>query len=376
VASSPNARRVARQLGVDLAQVSGTGPGGRITSEDVEAHAARPPSPPSPAPAAAGAGTTAAPPAAPAAPAGPTAPPSSPIARKLAERLGVALASVAGSGPGGRITRQDVEAAVRTGGATAAAPAASAAPVDAAGATATAPVARPGPRPGDRIRLTGMRGTIATRMHESLRSMAQLTVGMEVAADRLVALRDQLRDDWADDPDRRLPTYTDFVLRAVASALGEHPLLNAAVTTDAVELASEVHLGLAVALDHGLVVPVIRSADQLSLADIAVESARLSTAAREGRLGPDDLAGGTFSVTSLGSYDIDFFTPVVNPPNVAILGVGRLRDGVAWDGDLPRRARQLTLSLTFDHRAVDGAPAAAFLATVRDLLERPGRLLT
>ena len=174
-----------------------------------------------------------------------------------------------------------------------------------------------------------MRGTIATRMHESLQTMAQLTLGMEVDADRLVALREQLREDWSGDADRRLPSYTDFVLRAVATALGEHPLLNARVTAQAVELEPEVHVGLAVALDHGLVVPVIRFTDQLSLADIAVESARLSAAARDGRLSMDDLAGGTFSVTTLGSYDVDFFTPVINPPNVGILGVGRLRDGVA-----------------------------------------------
>jgi pyruvate/2-oxoglutarate dehydrogenase complex dihydrolipoamide acyltransferase (E2) component len=220
-----------------------------------------------------------------------------------------------------------------------------------------------------------MRGTIARRMHESLRDMAQLTLTMDVEADRLVALRDQLRDDWEGDAERRAPTYTDFIVKAVAVALRDHPRLNARVTEQAVELLTEVHVGLAVALDSGLVVPVLRHTDELSLSEVALETARLSGAAREGALGLDDFEGGTFSVTTLGSYGVDAFTPVVNPPNVGILGVGRLRDDVGWDGDQPRRVRRLTLSLTFDHRAVDGAPAAEFLAAVRDLLEHPSRLL-
>jgi pyruvate dehydrogenase E2 component (dihydrolipoamide acetyltransferase) len=150
--------------------------------------------------------------------------------------------------------------------------------------------------------------------------------------------------------------------------------LNARVSEAGIELLPEVHVGLAVALDDGLVVPVIRDADRRPLREIAVESARLAAAARGRTLLPDDLAGGTFSVTSLGMYDVDFFTPIVNPPNVAILGVGRIHDALGWDGDRPLRQRRMTLSLTIDHRAVDGAPAAAFLGTVRDLLE-PYRLL-
>jgi len=132
---------------------------------------------------------------------------------------------------------------------------------------------------------------------------------------------------------------------------------------------------MAVALDEGLVVPVIRDADAIPLKELAETSSRLASAAREGRLGLDDMAGGTFSVTALGMAGIDFFTPVINPPNVAILGVGRIRDGVAWDGDRPVKQQQMTLSLTIDHRVVDGAPGAAFLNTVRELLESPYRLL-
>jgi pyruvate dehydrogenase E2 component (dihydrolipoamide acetyltransferase) len=122
-------------------------------------------------------------------------------------------------------------------------------------------------------------------------------------------------------------------------------------------------------------VPVVRAADRLPVRDLAAETARLVAAARAGSLGPDDVAGATFSVTALGADGVDFFTPILNPPNVAILGIGRIRDGVRWDGDRPVRQQVLTLSLTVDHRVVDGAPGAAFLATVRALLEAPYRLL-
>ncbi len=355
---SPNARRVARDLGVDVGRVTGTGPAGRITSEDVLAHAATQVQDPA------------------AAAAEPTRLLASPIARKLADRLGVDLSGVLGTGPGGRITREDVEGSVGTAAAASGghpAPSSTAVgPTQPSGSTA------PGAAPGvsDSIRLIGMRGTIAKRMHESLQQMAQLTIGMEVRADRLVKLRDQLKKDWSGDAGRRIPSYTDFVLKASALALREHPLLNAQVTDTAIELLTEIHVGLAVALDNGLVVPPLRNADALSLADIAAEAYRLATSARDGALAMDELVGGTFSVTTLGSEGVDLFTPVINPPNVAILGVGRIRDGVRWKGDKPKKSQQVTLSLTFDHRAVDGVPAARFLASIRDLLERPTRLLS
>jgi pyruvate dehydrogenase E2 component (dihydrolipoamide acetyltransferase) len=147
------------------------------------------------------------------------------------------------------------------------------------------------------------------------------------------------------------------------------------MTEEAITVAADINIGLAVALDDGLVVPVITNADRLSLHDIAMESSRLAEAARTNALGPDDFAGATFSITSLGTSGVHFFTPIINPPNVAILGVGTIRDDTAWDGDRPRLTRRMTLSLTIDHRAVDGAPGAAFLGTVRDLLEAPYRLL-
>jgi pyruvate dehydrogenase E2 component (dihydrolipoamide acetyltransferase) len=219
-----------------------------------------------------------------------------------------------------------------------------------------------------------MRGAIAKRMHASLQEMAQLTHGYEVRMDGVADLRARLKEEWA-DTGQAVPTLNDFVVRAAALALREHPLLNATVREDGVHLLEQIHVGLAVAVPDGLVVPVIRDAADRSLSGLAGVTRELAGAARAGTLRLDQLEGATFVVTSLGGYGVDMFTPVIYPGNVAILGVGRLRDGVAWEGDRPLRTRVLTLSLTFDHRAVDGAPAAEYLRTVDRLLQRPLRLL-
>lgn len=332
IAASPMARRLAKEAGLALDSITGTGPRGRITEEDV-LRANQAPSTPASAEVVA-----------------------SPVARRLAETLGVNLAKVRGSGPGGRITKEDVEAA----------------------ASSPATPAPPSPAPaqhaaGEVIPLRAMRRTIAQRMHSSLQEMAQLTMAMEVDMSDCVKLRAQLVDEWSGESIR--PTYTDLVIKAVAKALRQHPLLNSTLAADGIALHPNVHVGMAVAVEEGLVVPVIRDADAVPLKDLARESARLAAAARSGGLTMDEMSGGTFSVTALGMAGIDFFTPVINPPNVAILGVGRIHDAVAWEGDRPVRVRQMTLSLTIDHRVVDGAPGAAFLGLVRDLLEAPYRLL-
>ncbi|MER6283093.1 2-oxo acid dehydrogenase subunit E2 [Streptomyces sviceus] len=328
--SSPNARRVAAAADVDLTAVRGTGPGGRIVSEDVEDFLAALPG---------DLGTLV--------PSGDT--PASPLVRKLAKERGIDLSGINGTGPGGRIRRADLESVI---------PAPEAAPA----------------RSSEVIPLTGMRGTIARRMHASLQEMAQLTHGYEVRMDAVVSLRDRLKEEWADS-DLPVPSVNDFLLKAAALALCEHPLLNATVREDGIHLLDEVHLGFAVAVPGGLMVPVIEDAVALPLPEIARRSRSLAQAAREGRISPAQLEGATFTVTSLGGYGVDFFTPVINPGNVAILGVGRLRDGVEWVDDRPLRTRVLTLSLTFDHRAVDGAPAAEYLRSVGELLSKPLRLL-
>ncbi len=330
VVASPNARRRAGELGVALATVIGTGPGGRIVSEDVEEAAA----------------------------VGGSADAEarnalvSPVARALAERLGHDPGAIAGSGPGGRVMLDDVIAA--------------------GGSGARVPIHAAADRVDQIVPITGKRAVIAERMHASLTEMAQLTLTTDATVDRLVKLRRALRDEWGD----AAPGYTDFVLLAVARALRTHPRCNAMISDGAIHVLAGVHVGLAVSVDDGLMVPVVRDADRCSLVELAAETTRLSAAARSGKLGLDELEGGTFSVTSLGAHGIDAFTPVVNPPNVAILGVGRIRDDVRWkSAKKARRRRALTLSLTIDHRALDGAPAADFLATVRSSLEAPHQLL-
>lgn len=349
--ASPNAKRVAKEQGVDLGAVRGTGPGGRIVSEDVEgALAERAAAPASPQPV-----------AAPAPPAAEEPPPggfASPLVRRHAAQGGVDLSQVRGSGLGGRIRRADVDAVAR---------AAQSAPA------AAAPVAV-GPRAGDVIPLTGMRGAIARNMHASLQEMAQLTHGYEAEVGDLLALREQLKREW-DGTGLRVPTINDFVVRAAAHALVEHPILNATVRDGAIHLLEEISVGVAVAVPDGLVVPVVRNADRRVLVDIAQETRSLAEAARTGKLSLAQMEGATFVVSSLGSYGVDFFTPVVNPGNTGILGVGRVRDGVRWVGEVPTRTQVLTLSLSFDHRAVDGAPAAEFLKTLSGLLARPLLLL-
>lgn len=226
-------------------------------------------------------------------------------------------------------------------------------------------------KPGDKIRLSGMRGIIAQRMHASLQEMAQLTHGFEVRMDAVVAVRAKLKER-----DSSPPGIGDFIVRAAALALREHPLLNATVEEKHIVLFEEINIGLAVAVPNGLMLPVITNAADRSIAELGAESKRLAEACREGTISADEMAGATFSVTSLGGYGVDMFTPIVTPGTVAILGVGRLRDGVEWDGDTAKRTRVLTLSLSFDHRAVDGAPAAEYLQTVGKLLLHPDELLS
>jgi len=274
------------------------------------------------------------------------------MARRLARELGVDLAGVGGTGPGGRITKEDVERAA-----------------------APPPSDKPEFVPGeDRvIPLRAMRKTIAKRMFESLQTSAQLTMDMDVNMDDAVKLRTQLIDEWQDEGLR--PTYTDLVIRASAKALSKHPNVNSVYGETEITLRGDINVGMAVALDEGLIVPVIRHADQLTMKQLVKESARLASAARDGTLTPDDLHDGTFTVSALGMFGVDSFTPIINAPQSGILGVNRIREGVRWESATPRKTQEMRLSFTWDHRVLDGAPAALFLGTVRDLLEAPYRLL-
>jgi pyruvate dehydrogenase E2 component (dihydrolipoamide acetyltransferase) len=221
---------------------------------------------------------------------------------------------------------------------------------------------------GTLVPLAGMRATIADRMHASLQSMAQLTLVTTVDVTELVAYRQRL-------PGEPRPSYTDMVVKAAALALREHPGANSTLEGDAIRLLPDIHVGIATDIAGGLVVPVVRNADTKTLRQIASESASLVRRAREGDLRIEEVTGGTFTVSSLGGRGIDAFTPIVNPPEAAILGVGRIVEQPARGSDGGLVWRQvMTLSLTIDHRVIDGAPGAALLATITTLLHDPHNL--
>jgi pyruvate dehydrogenase E2 component (dihydrolipoamide acetyltransferase) len=283
--------------------------------------------------------------------------PASPLARRLAEEAGIDLSQVEGTGPGGRILQEDVERAIAARREASAAPAAAA------------------PAAGRTIPFKGVRRTIGERMHESLQAMAQLTITMEVDVTEAGRMCQELSARWQAEPAGGVSvTYTHAILKAAALALAEHPRLNSTLEGDVIRLLDEVNVGVAVALDEGLIVPVLREADRKPLRQIAVEARELSEKARQGTLTVDEVTGGTFTVTTLGMYDVDVFTPIVNPPQCAILGVGRVKEVPVFEGDQVVRRSVLNLSLSFDHRVVDGAPAADFLRRVKHYLEQPDLL--
>ncbi len=294
-----------------------------------------------PAPAAAPARKAAGAPAGAAAGAGGAEVLASPAAKRRARELGVDIAQVPPAAPNKRITTDDVEA------------------------FADLHAAVPGAA-GRVVPFEGIRRIVAERLTESLRTMAQVTVSREVQVGGLVAHRRELAPGFEAATGIRL-TYTDLLIETVASLLPEHALLNATLTDEGIVVAEAVHMGVAVALEDGLIVPVIRDVGTRPLGEIARERARLADKAQAGTLTLDEVEGGTFTISNLGAYGADAFTPIVNPPQCAILGVGRIVDRpTAVDGRVSV-CPTMWLSLTFDHRIVDGAPAAQFL---RQLAER------
>jgi len=312
--ASPSVRRLARQHGIDLRKVRGTGPGGRISADDL-----------SPQPASRERER-------------PEQPRSSPRARRVARELGIDWTTIAGSGRNGRVRERDV----RTAG---------------------------GSQPGiGVVPLSPIRRTIATRMLESLRTTAPVTLTTTADATNLVNLREQFRAA-ADGP--AAPSFTDFVVKLAAVALAKHPHLGGQWTDQGIRLLSGIHIGIAVDTEAGLLVPVVRDVPSLGLRQLAARTRELIGRARTGRVAAADMQGSCFTVSNLGAYGIDAFTPIINPPECAVLGVGRIakRPAVVGDGVVPRD--QVTLSLTFDHRIVDGGPAARFLQTLAQAVENP-----
>ena len=327
---SPIARKLCDELGIDPATVTGSGPGGRITREDVEKAA------------------QAAPP-----PAAAERLKISPVARKLCDELGIDPAVLTGTGPGGRITRDDVQKAAE---------AAQAAP-----ATTAAPGAA-----GETIPLRGMRGRVAERMFQSWNTIPRVTEVMLVDMNATVSFRQAMLAQWEQQYGVRI-SLNDVITKAVAAALRRHPRLNATLVDQHVHLHDNVNVGVAVNLDEGLIVPVIADADRKDLGQIARESRELADKARAVpmRLSPDEVSNGTFTITNLGTTGIELFTPIINPPQVAILGVGMVQRRPVVVGDALAIRPSVYLCLVFDHRAVDGVPAANFLQELQRLLEKP-----
>jgi pyruvate dehydrogenase E2 component (dihydrolipoamide acetyltransferase) len=303
------------------------------------------------------AGTTAAavePPAAPAASGGRVK--ASPVARVMAKAHGIDLCLVSGSGPGGRVVRADVLKAIEKGVPAGAAPSAAAAAGERLSAFQEIPIA-------------GVRKVIFKNMHLSLTTQAQLTLHTEASAEAMTRLRSRLNAVGA------RVSYNAVLVKAIAQALKQHPLVNAGVEGEVIKVWRQVHVGVAMDLGRGLIVPKVRNAEGKSIREISADIDRLVEAAKAGSLALDDLTLGTFTLTNLGAWDIDDFTPIVNHPESAILGVGRIVEKpVARDGQVVIEPR-LALSLSFDHRIIDGAPGAAFLKTIKDMIEEPALML-
>lgn len=290
---------------------------------------------------------------------------ASPLARRLAQQHGIDLEKVRGSGPEGRIVKEDILAIVSGREKS------PETPRPEAGMPATAdemPV-----RAGGLVVLRGMRKAIAEQMTYSARTAPHVTITMEVDMTDAVTMREHLLAEVERTANIRL-SLNHLVLKAVATALKEHPMLNSRWTDEGVQLVDEVNLGVAVAVDDGLVVPVLRNAHSRSLVDIASQAVHLAERAKEHKLSQGEFSGSTFTVSNLGMFGVEVFTPIINPPETAILGVGQcVRKPVVINEELALRWI-MVLSLSFDHRVVDGAQAARFLSAVKVLLERPAVL--
>jgi pyruvate dehydrogenase E2 component (dihydrolipoamide acetyltransferase) len=297
---------------------------------------------------------------------------ASPLARKLAKDGGLAVEDLVGTGPRGRILRRDVEAALAAAPAVreraaVAAPSPPAAPTPLA--APTPPAAPAAPAAGD-IPHTRLRRAVATRLTESKQAAPHFYVRATVRADRLVALRAELNDGAA----TRI-SVNDLVVKAVAAAHARVPEMNVVWTPDAVRTFSTADVAVAVATDRGLVTPVVRDVGALTVTALADRVRDLADRAREGRLKQDELEGGTISVTNLGMYGVEEFAAIINPPHAAILAVGAVRDEpVVVDGAVVP-GKVLTVTLSVDHRPVDGVVAARWLAALTELLEHPVRIL-
>ena len=320
ILATPSARRVAKELDVDLALVPGTGPDGKIKEADVVKFHEE----------------------------GPPAPKITPLAAEIAKQEGLDISKINGTGENGKITRQDVERALAAGKV----------------------VPEEEPSPVKVIPFEGMRKIIADNMHASLQNAAQLTAFTEVDVTEMVRFRDLMRAEYKKDDTVKI-SYNDIIVMATARALMRHRIMNSTLVGEEILVHDTVHLGIAVALSEGLIVPKLRNAEKKNLLQIAWEVRQLAQKAREGALCVEEVTDGTFTISNVSMLGMDGFTPVLNPPETGILGVGRVIEKPAvFNGEITIR-HMMTLSLTFDHRVVDGAPAMIFLKDLARYLEQP-----
>jgi pyruvate dehydrogenase E2 component (dihydrolipoamide acetyltransferase) len=335
-AATPVAKRLAAEAGIDLSQVPGTGAGGKVTRRDVETHLAERAEMQAPAP-----------------PSRTGKVRATPAARRLARQHGLYLERVAGSGPRGRIQGRDVEAFLDR------------------------PPSWPAPEtPGERIiPLHGMRRIIAERMAASARTAPHISLSLHADVSRFEALRQEINQRLAAQEGPKV-SFSALLVRVLAWALRHHPWLNARLEEDNIHLLPDIHIGVATDVEEGLIVPVIRNADRKGLVEIARQLNDLTERARQGRLLPDEVTGSTFTMTNLGMFGIESFTAILNPPEVGILAVGAIQQlPVAREGDRFSLRPMVSLNLAADHRVVDGATAARFLADLKAAIEAPHLLL-
>ena len=300
---------------------------------------------------------------------------ASPLARRLAEEAGLDLSAIPGSGPGGRVVKRDVQEA-REGGAAAPEPSAPA-PAPSSG-RAEAPAPEPWSDAGaeegyEEVKVSQMRKTIAKRLTESLSPVPHFFLTIEVDMSRVIQARKTLNQVVEGGGDRI--SVNDFIIKATAGALRRHPGCNAAWHGDTIRRFQHVHVGVAVAVEDGLITPVIKHADRKGLVQISREVKELAGRARQKKLKPDEYTGSTFSISNLGMFGIREFTAIINPPEAGILAVGETKEiPVVEDGEVVVRPR-MRITMSCDHRVIDGATGAEFMATLRAMLEEPSAIL-
>jgi pyruvate dehydrogenase E2 component (dihydrolipoamide acetyltransferase) len=278
---------------------------------------------------------------------------ASPVARKMAKEAGIDLSRIKGTGPGGRVMERDVQAAVEA-------------------RPAPPRPAAPPPPPGEAVPLSRMRQAIARRMAESKRTAPHFYVTVEIAMDEAMKVREQLNTLA---PEAEKVSVNDLVVAAAARTLTRFPELNASYRDGSLDMHARINIGIAVALEEGLISPVLRDADKKTLRTIAAESKSLSERARSGKLRSDDMGPGTFTISNLGMFDVDEFIAIINPPEAAILAVGAVARRPAAVGDEIRIASLMKVTLSVDHRVADGARAGRFMQEFKSLLENPVNLL-